>query len=113
MSRQVARSIKSLQVKNNLVVLQSKQREANRKEAGISGQADEGWVYGDQAPRMDGRAPIDTMGQPIPADVRVEEGVALDLGEGVNEPQAQRRSRREREQDGKHCAETEGGHSPK
>ena len=62
---------------------------------------------------MNDGAAIDAVGQPIPGDIAIEEGVSLDLGKRVNEPEAQGRSGREREQDGKYCTETEGGHPPK
>jgi hypothetical protein len=60
----------------------------------------------------DGSA-IDAVGQPISGNVTVQKRVALDLRKSVDEPQAERSSRRQRKQGEEHSAEAEGGHPPK
>ena len=113
MSRHVTRSITHLQVENGEIVLLAKNRKAKGQEAGVSGQTDEGGGNGWRTARVHDGTAIDAVGQPIPADVGVEKRVSLDLWESVNEPQAQRSTRREREERGKHCAPAEGGHPEK
>ncbi|MEA3007885.1 MAG: hypothetical protein QOI94_3154, partial [Acidobacteriaceae bacterium] len=93
-----------LQVENGEKILFSKNREAQGEEARVSGQANECRGNGWRPARMNDRPAINAMGQPIPGDVGVKKRVALDLREGVNEPQAKSSSRRERTEDGKHCA---------
>src|ERR1700733_282121 len=97
------------QVENGGGVLLPKSGEPEGQEAGVSRQTDEGWG---NARVQDGPA-IDAVGQPVSADVGVEEGVSLDLGKCVNEPQAQRSAGRECEDRGKDCGPAEGGHPPK
>ena len=62
---------------------------------------------------MEDRPPVDTVGQPVPANVRVEKRVSLNLRESANEPEAQHSARRECEDRGKDCAPAQGGHPPK
>ena len=62
-----------LQVENGEVVLLAKSRKAEREEAGVSGQADQGGDDGGQAARMHDGPAIDAMGQPVPADVGVKQ----------------------------------------
>ena len=65
-----------------------------------------------RAARVNDGPAIDAMGKPVSGDVRVKKGVSLDLGESMNEPQAEHSSRRERAEDAQRLCGGGGRASP-
>ena len=73
-----------LRVHHSVVVLDAEEAEAEDEEEGIAGKTDECWVNVGAAGHS-----VDAVEHPVLRDVSVDEGVAIDFGVGVDEPEAE------------------------